>query len=196
MDTVGLDLLGLHEQAIQRTRRVVAGLRDQHWEIWMDTARTDVRRLVNHLAVESRWVELLLAGQSMEDAKQRVPTNTDLLGEDPLGGYDRATTSADQAFRSPGALDVECQTPPSGETHSGRDYAGTRFVDILTHGWEIAKVTGQDTRLDPELTAAAYTVISPQINELFEKGIIAKPLETPVGAGPQARFLALFGFAD
>ena len=104
METVGPDILELHSRAIVRTRRVVAGLGSEHWPLWMDTSRTDVRRLVNHLAVESSWVELLLAGESLEEAKHRFPNGGDLLGSDAVAAYERATSAADVAFRSPGAL--------------------------------------------------------------------------------------------
>jgi uncharacterized protein (TIGR03086 family) len=196
MDTTGAGILDLHSEAVARTRRVVAGLSSQDWAIWIDTARTDVRRLVNHLAVESSWVQLLLAGHSVEEAKQRFPNAGDLLGSDAVAAYDRCTSAADGAFRSPGALEVACQTPPIGEVRTGYQYAGTRFVDLLIHGWEIAKVTGQDTRLDPDLASAAHEVIEPQIADLFDRGVIAKPLELPAEASPQDRFLALFGFSE
>ncbi len=196
METVGPDILELHGRAIARTRMVVAGLGSEHWPIWMDTARTDVRRLVNHLAVESSWVEVLLAGRTLEEVKQRFPNGGDLLGSDAIAAYDLATSAADGAFRSPGALGRECQTPPMGETRTGVRYAGTRFVDILIHGWEIAKVTGQDTHLDPDLASAAHGIIEPEIQTLFENGVIGKPLELSSQASPQDRFLALFGFSE
>ena len=83
-----------------------------------------------------------------------------------------------------------------GEHRTGLRYAGTRFVDILIHGWEIAKVTGQDARLEPDLASAAHKIIEPEIETLFENGVIAKPLELPSEASPQDRLLALFGFSD
>jgi uncharacterized protein (TIGR03086 family) len=69
-----------------------------------------------------------------------------------------------------------------------------RFVDLLVHGWEVANVTGQDTRLDPELAGAARVAIEPDIVKLREKGIIRSAIEVPADANEQTRLLAFFGF--
>jgi uncharacterized protein (TIGR03086 family) len=193
---VDLDLLDLHSRALAATRRVVAALGPDQWDLWISTASTDVRTLVGHIVVENSWVEVLLAGQTMEEARQRFSVTGETLGTDALATYNRSAVSAEAAFRSPGILDTECHTPPAGTRRLGSSYLGTRFVDVLIHGWEIAKVTGQDTRLDQELATAAHTVIEPEITALRDNGVIKAGLDLPDGADAQARFLALFGFSD
>jgi uncharacterized protein (TIGR03086 family) len=191
-----LDLLELHTRALESTRRILAGITADQWGRWIETAHTDVRTLTNHLVTENSWVAVLLDGHTMEAARERFSVMADPAGDDPLAAYDRSAASADAAFRAPGALRTECRVPPSGATSVGAEYCGTRFVDVLVHGWEIAKVTGQSTRLDPTLAAAAHTVIEPQIRALFEQGVIRAPLDVGADSDAQARFLALFGFSD
>src|SRR5207249_5126323 len=48
----------------------------------------------------------------------------------------------------------------------GEIYAGHRFIDVLIHGWDLAKATGQDTGLDPELVQVCWEVVEPQVELL------------------------------
>jgi uncharacterized protein (TIGR03086 family) len=191
-----VDVVELHERALGVTRGVVAGVAADQWELWIDTAGTDVRTLVNHIVVETSWVDGLVAGEPLDSVRERIGPATDVLGDDPVAAYDRAAARADAAFRAAGSLSAPCRVPPAGTLRRGVDYCGTRFVDVLVHGWEIAKVTGQSTRLDPQLADAARVVIEPEIAALAERGVIRTPLTVPTEADSQTRFLALFGFSD
>ena len=53
----------------------------------------------------------------------------------------------------------------------GEIYCGHRFLDVLVHGWDVAKSTGQDTALDPELVEACLVVIEPQLDMLVASGM-------------------------
>src|SRR2546430_4369451 len=46
----------------------------------------------------------------------------------------------------------------------------SRFIDVVVHGWDVAKATGQDTTLDPELVEACWAVIEPQKEMLLGSG--------------------------
>ncbi len=187
-----LDLPELHARALQATRKIIAGLGTEQWDARVETANTTVRTLVNHVVGENFEVEPLVAGQSKEQVRARA--QRDALGDDPLAAYDRSAASAAAAFRAPGALETLCQAGATGASMSGAAYCGNRFVDVLVHGWEIAKVTGQDTRLDPALAESARTVIEPDIRMLRENGVIRAELEVPTDADSQTHLLALFGF--
>ena len=66
-------------------------------------------------------------------------------------------------FAAPGALDAPCAV--SYGPVPGSVYAGHRFLDVLIHGWDLAKATGQNTNLAPELAGqlliGAKNAISP-----------------------------------
>jgi uncharacterized protein (TIGR03086 family) len=125
----------------------------------------------------------------------RGPAVAALLGDDPVGAYERAGAGAAAAFRAPGVLDSSYPVGgPAAPPMVGSAYLGNRFVDILVHGWEVANVTGQDTRLDPELAEAARVVIEPSILKLRADGIIADKIEVADDASSQTKLLALFGF--
>ena len=66
----------------------------------------------------------------------------------------------------------------------GEVYCGHRFIDVLVHGWDVAKSTGQDTTLDPELVEACLEVVEPQLDMLAAAARSARRLDVPDGAEP------------
>jgi uncharacterized protein (TIGR03086 family) len=75
----------------------------------------------------------------------------------------------------------------------GAVYAGHRLIDVLIHGWDLAKGTGQDTTLDPDLVAACWTVVEPQADLLKGSGAFHGDVVAPDDADLQTRLLAALG---
>ncbi len=88
----------------------------------------------------------------------------DLLGDDPLAAYDASAAAAAAVFRAPGAMDAPCAV--SYGPVPGSIYCGHRFLDVLIHGWDIARSTGQDTSLPPDLVDACWEMLEPQLEQL------------------------------
>ena len=68
-----------------------------------------------------------------------------------VDAFDAGSARAVRAFAADGAME-RIMHPPFG------DVPGSVFVDIaagdaFTHGWDLAKATGQPTDLDPEVAA-------------------------------------------
>lgn len=187
----GSELLRLHERALEATARVIDAIPDDEWQNRVETSKTDVRTLINHVVTGNLEVPLLVAGESIETVRAR--TTGDHLLDGPLAAYQASAASAQAVFCSDGALDVDCHDT-FGVPKTGYEYCGSRFVDVLIHGWEVAKVTSQSDVLDVELVEAAITVIEPEILRLRAEGIIKAALVVPDEAEPQERFLALFGY--
>jgi uncharacterized protein (TIGR03086 family) len=70
---------------------------------------------------------------------------------------------------------------------------GVAFSDLLVHGWDLARATGQDETMPAGLAAAAYGLAHGKFTDEQRKGIF-KP-EVPIGddASPQERLLAYTG---
>jgi len=187
------ELLRCHERAHDATGRVIGAIGDDQWQVWVGTSNTDVRTLVNHIVTSNLEVPWLVAGESIEQVRAR--TAGDHLADGVMAAYEASGEVAQAVFSAEGALEVDCQDT-FGRPKSGFEYCGARFVDTLVHGWEIAKVTSQDTVLDVDLVEAAISVIEPEILRLRAEGIIKDALEVPADADPQERFLALFGYQD
>jgi uncharacterized protein (TIGR03086 family) len=186
-----VDLPEVHAQALDRTERYVAGIRDDQWgEVSVDEEWT-VRELVNHVVTGNYWAEELGSGKTIEEVGDRL--DGDVLGDDPVAVYRDSAARAKAVFRAPGAMDAACAV--SYGPVPGSVYCGHRFLDVLVHGWDIAKSTGQDTRLDPELVDACWAVVEPQLEMLKASGAFGSDVEVADDADPQTKLLAALGRA-
>jgi uncharacterized protein (TIGR03086 family) len=82
--------------------------------------------------------------------------STDFVGDDPQGAFAASARAADAALRAEGALDKPFPTL-FGEV-PGKVFAGTRYVDVVIHTWDLARATGQPPNLDPALCEVALTM--------------------------------------
>lgn len=183
------DIAQLHRQALDSTRKFVAGVAPAQWTSPTPCEGWDARSLVNHVVSGNLWAAELAQGRTIEEVGDRL--DGDVLGSDPLGAYERSAEQADSAFSTPGALDAPCAV--SYGPVPGSVYAGHRFLDVLIHGWDLAVATGQDATLDPALVEACAEVVAPQAGMLRGSGMFGGEVAAPAGAGPQTRLLAQLG---
>jgi uncharacterized protein (TIGR03086 family) len=186
---MALDLPDLHDRALAGTRRYVAGIRDDQWQEPSPNEGWDVRELVNHIVGGNFWAGELARGKTIEEVGDRL--DGDVLGADPVAAYDESARAASKAFRAPGAMEAPCAVsygPVPGEV-----YAGHRFIDVLIHGWDVARATGQDTTLDPELVEACWDVVEPQKEMLLGSGAFGTEHDPEPGADRQTALLELLG---
>lgn len=115
----------------------------------------DVRALVNHVVLGNTW-----AAANVRTGNAPRPSGDAIGDRSPMDAF---TASADDllaAFTEPGALE-RTVTMPFGEMPAAR-LATLRWIDVISHAWDLAKATGQDTDLAPEMCATAL-VISQQM---------------------------------
>jgi uncharacterized protein (TIGR03086 family) len=189
---VSLDLPEVHARALEATRAYIAGVGADQWNDPTPCEGWDVRELVNHIVSGNYWADELGHGKTIEEVGNRL--DGDVLGDDPVSAYDDSAARAAAVFREPGAMERQCAVsygPVPGEI-----YAGHRFIDVLVHGWDVAKATNQDTTLDPDLVDACLAVVEPQAEMLAGSGAFATGVTAPPTASPQARLLAMLGRRD
>jgi uncharacterized protein (TIGR03086 family) len=186
---MAVDLPEVHAQALDHTRRYVAGVTDDQWDQPSNCADWDVRGLVNHVVSGNLWVAELVAGRTIEEVGDRL--DGDVLGNDPTAAYDASAAGAAAAFREPDAMDRPVAV--SYGPVPGSVYCGHRLVDVLIHGWDIATSTNQDTNLPLELVEATWEVVEPQLDGLVGSGMFATGVTAPPGADRQGQLLAALG---
>src|SRR5215469_16001845 len=169
------DIAELHAQALDRTGRVVAGIKPDQLQADTPCDGWDVYALLNHLVAGNLWAAELGAGATIEGVGDRL--DGDVLGPDPVGSYATSAKAAADVFRRPGALDAPCAV--SYGPVPGSVYAGHRFIDVLIHGWDLAAATGQDQSLDPELVTACAEVIEPQLDAFRSAGALGPQVTVP-----------------
>jgi uncharacterized protein (TIGR03086 family) len=160
---------------------------------WDDEALPgwSVGDLVAHLVSEALWVPPLLAGEPFDLVEGRFPDTTpDLLGDDPLTGWETAADAALAAFAEDHALlrTVHLSRGPT----SAAEYIEEMTADLTVHSWDLARATSGDTDLDPVLVTAGL-VLADRLPGGGVPGLFAPPLDVPPTAQPQTRLLARFG---
>jgi uncharacterized protein (TIGR03086 family) len=186
---MAVDLPEVHAGALESTRRIVAGVDASQWRDPSVCNEWDVRALVNHIVSGNLWVPELVGGKSIADVGDRL--DGDVLGDDPVAAYDASADVAAAAFRAPGAMDA-----PVGVSYGpvpGSIYCGHRFLDVLIHGWDVARSTGQDGTLDPQLVEACWEVVEPQAEMLAGSGMFGTAGSAPAGADRQTALLVMLG---
>jgi uncharacterized protein (TIGR03086 family) len=184
-----MELPELHEQALQATGRLVDNVKDEQLGDPTPCDGWSVRELLNHVVSGNFWVGELVAGKTIEEVGDKL--DGDVLGNDVAAAYRESATVAGAAFKEPGAM--ERPVAVSYGPVPGEVYAGHRLIDVLVHGWDLAKGTGQDTTLDPALVDACWAVVEPQLDMLAGSGAFGSAVEVGPDASPQTRLLAALG---
>jgi nitrilase len=179
----------LHQRAVERFSRLVEQVADDQWDKPTPCQDWSVRQLVNHVAGENCWTPPLFAGQTVDDVGDRF--DGDVLGADPVTAWKTGAAEAIAAVREPEAMERTVHL--SFGDFSGSEYAMQLFADMLIHGWDLARATGADERLDPELVTALAAWFSGVADVYRESGAIAPRPDVPDDADPQTRLLAEFG---
>ncbi|HWW45107.1 MAG TPA: TIGR03086 family metal-binding protein [Acidimicrobiia bacterium] len=184
-----VDLPDVHARALDATRPYVAGIGADQWAAATPCDGWDVRALLNHVTSGNFWVRPLVEGQSIDDVGDRL--DGDLLGDAPLAAYDKSAAEAAAAFRGAGAMDAPVAV--SYGPVPGSVYCGHRFLDVLIHGWDLARATGPDATLPADLVEACFEVVDPQRDLLEASGMFGTDHDIPAGADRQIQLLAILG---
>ena len=130
----------------------------------------------------------LFAGKSWEEAsgdRAGIPE-----GGDPLAALDGAAAAAKEAVAQPGAMEREVQFARGPMPGAG--FATLMFTDILIHAWDLAKATGQDATLPPDLVDASYAIVLPRKGQMPQPAF-APEVEVGEDADTQTRLLGMLG---
>jgi uncharacterized protein (TIGR03086 family) len=178
----------VHADALAHTGGIVHGISSSQLDDPTPCEDYDVRGLLNHV-ISGNWWVAPLEGKSIADVGDKY--DGDVLGSDHAAAYDESAASAEAAFKASGAM--EAPVAVSYGPVPGEIYAGHRFVDVLIHGWDLAKATGQSTTLPAELVDACWEVVTPQAELLKGSGMFGSEIEVADDADAQTKLLALLG---
>ena len=187
-----MNLPQIHERALAATATVVDGVAERQLDLPTPCDGWNVRELLNHIVSGNYWAAELAAGRSIADVGDRLDGDT--LGDDPAAAYRESAGLAAAAFNVAGAMDAPCAV--SYGPVPGSIYCGHRILDVTIHGWDLAKATGQDTTLDPELVDAVAAIISPQLDMLAGSGMFGTTVGIGADADAQTRLLSQLGRHD
>jgi uncharacterized protein (TIGR03086 family) len=174
-------------ESAERFSALAAGVADDQWASPTPDADWDVRALVAHVAAEQLWAPPLLAGRTIEDVGDEIPT--DPLGDFPAASLDDARAGMEAAIVD---LDLDATVHLSFGDVPAQEYLMQLFADHLVHGWDLARATGQDEALDAELVEACARWFDEREDMYRGGGVIAAAVATD-GHDPGATLLGRFG---
>jgi uncharacterized protein (TIGR03086 family) len=149
-------------------------------------ASFDVRQLIEHIARDLR----MFAATASGDQGRSEPAGTN------DGDYGSAAKALVESWRAGGV---------EGRTVHGRigDFPATwavsqQIADVIVHGWDVAKATGQRASFDDDTTVAALSWakenLQPQFRGDEQSGKSFGPeVEVADDAAPLDRLVAFFG---
>jgi uncharacterized protein (TIGR03086 family) len=141
-----MDPVDVLEQAIRQTRSIVANVSSDQYELPTPCSEWDVRALLNHLLGAVVMWRGLPTGEA-----DMAALSGDHIGDDPLRAYDELTSATLAAWKAPGVVDGTVAFP--GSQLPGAFAARMLAGDVVIHGWDLARATGQTVDWDQELAA-------------------------------------------
>jgi uncharacterized protein (TIGR03086 family) len=134
------------ERAFASTRSVLAGVRPDQLDLPTPCESWDVRALINHVVGGPFY----FAG-SVNAGVHPERADVDYTTGDMVASYDEGSSKAVAAFAAPGALE-RLVTLPFG-TLPASVFINIAATDAFSHGWDLARATGQSCDLDAELAS-------------------------------------------
>ena len=143
----GAELLADLGRALAATEAVVAGIRADQWPTPTPCTELDVHGVLNHLVRGNLLFAAIVGGEP------RPVLGADHLGDDPLAAYQRAAAQLREAFAAPGVLESVYEAPFG--TGPGAVLVHVRIVEVLVHGWDLARATGQPAEFPDDVAGRA-----------------------------------------
>jgi uncharacterized protein (TIGR03086 family) len=146
----------------------------------------DVKAMLNHTLGAGWMFTLVNQGESVgEDAG-------DVVGDDPNGALAKVREANLASWRGPDALQGD-RTYPFG-TFPAEAALLVNIGEIELHAWDLARATGQDETLDPEVVQVVWDFYQTLPMDEFRKyGAFGPVVDVPDSAPLQDRLIGFIG---
>jgi len=172
--------------ALAGAGHLIDGVAAAQWTAPTPCPEWDVRQLVNHLVAGNLAVAALVGDQAPPDR------SADQLGDDPGSAYRASAAALQAAFAQPGALERTFGSPYGPAP--GSMLVHLRIAELLVHGWDLARATGQPPGLPDALAQNELALSRAQLGNAPRDAMpIAEPQPAPAGAAAIDRLAAFFG---
>jgi uncharacterized protein (TIGR03086 family) len=121
-----------------------------------------------------------------------APSGGPSVDDDPVGAFRHMRVAVQAALDDPAVADLPYDSVMGASTFA----AGVdQFLsaDLVIHGWDLARATGQDERLDPGEVQRLHEGMLPMDEMLRSPGAFGPKIEPPPGADEQTQLLCFLG---
>jgi len=180
----------LYCRALDGFDRVIRSVPSDRWESQSPCTEWKAIDVAGHVISVQQGVARGLTGKDASGSGER-PSLRDIAGDDPVDAWTEARVGLMEAASPAGALDKVLKTP-FGEMPADT-FLGIIVLDALTHTWDLARATGGDDRLDPELVSTCFERIRPLDAAIRGGGFFGPAREAPPGSDEQTQLMAFLG---
>ncbi|MBM7785278.1 TIGR03086 family metal-binding protein [Tenggerimyces flavus] len=184
-----MSLPELMRTAAEAANDVVQGVRPDQLSLPTPCADWDVRALINHLLTTSGHMSELVARKQPVDLAALM--ETDFMTGDWAKDYAVQVDKAAAAWALPGATEGEFAM--HGPPYPAEALAGMFLSELVTHGWDLARATGQTLRVSDELAAAVLELNAGMAPEGRTQGLFGEPVTLKEGASTLETAVAIAG---
>lgn len=184
------EIVERYRRRADRFEALITGVPDGAWESPSPCAEWTVRDVVGHI-LDMHGVVF----QALDRELSAGPA----LADDPLGAF-RAARADVEALLADTELAAMVHDTPGGRRSVADHVDGVPSADLVLHGWDLARATGQDDTMDPdevEVFLPGLQQLPPEmwIPDAFGPGVVVFGPEFPVPADApaQQRLIGLIG---
>ncbi|MBI3743340.1 MAG: TIGR03086 family protein [Chloroflexi bacterium] len=167
------------DAATKRARQTVAGVKPAQLTSPTPCSEWNVQALLDHMVGTLNFVASSLSGTP----------STKAAGS--LQAFDAGVAAVSKAARVPGVLEKKVKSP-MGEM-PGQVFLMIGISDTLIHGWDLAKATGQDTKLDPKNVELVHGFMSMQAEAARKRKALGPEVKVPEHASAQDKLMGMVG---
>ncbi len=178
------------EKAFASTGAVLSGVTRAQLDESTPCSSWKVRELVNHIVGGTMYFASVAGtgnppeGESPDFA----------AGDDYVAVFNKGAAQAVEAFSAEGAME-RIMHMPFGDL-PGSAFINIAAIDTFTHGWDLARATGQPSNLDPGLASEMLGVAQSFLPDEMrgpEPAPFGPRVEPPAGAPPADQLAAFLG---
>ena len=167
----------LMTRATERTAGLVRAVRQEQLGFSTPCAKFDVKDLINHL----EWVAEMFESLAHKGARVEQGPYT--------GDFPERAERTLAAWSRPGAWEGTSPTMELPMTTLAHMY----LVDMVVHGWDLARAIGQEYEPDPDAVSRALHFTEQMVEMGRQRGAFGPPLAVPDDAPPFDRLLGVIG---
>ena len=164
--------------------RIVTAVQPEQWINQSPCEDWKSRDVVRHI-VDMHGVMLRPLNRQLSPAPS--------VDDDPLAACRSARADVEAVLADPALAGIEFEFF-TGPTTVGQCIDQVVSADMVWHGWDLARATGQDDTIDPEEVRAALANREAFSDEVLRQpGVLGPALDPPADADEQTRLLAFLG---
>ena len=174
-----MDLVDRYEEVAAGFTARLDAVNDDQWSNTTPCTDWDVGQLVDHVITIQRGIPEGLG----------VPVDD---GADAQATWRAVREAALTALRRPGVLEGTMRGI-RGDDVPVEMALIPRLSDLTVHTWDLARATGGDERLNPEIAAIVLERLRPHDEALRQSGSFGPKVDPPPGADAQVELLCFLG---